>query len=179
MPTKTVKVKAKPIQAEVVNEEPQNLNEKIEQLLGSKGYKDVEIEELYNGVLVSVEGKKSGNIFKFQVKFKVEESHFCCGSIELGEIEIKDEIKHLTKELKEELIRKLLSNCFDEAHETDAYDGVRMLYFTVPINGEEDEEDYEKYELFANGAIKEGFNHVATFTNSNSGNILEHYIKYE
>lgn len=152
------------------------LNERIEQHLQSKGYKNIVITS-NESLVVSAIGAKSNKRFQLEVSFKCSESAFCCGTYEIGEIGIENEIKHLSEDLKQELIAQRLQEVFDEESQKD-YPGVKMAYFTIPTVGE-NKDTLGGYGSFAKGAIRAGFVLVATFTNSNSGNTLEHYIKYE
>lgn len=183
MPDKTIKKSKKKVVQEDNDDEVYEmqqqalpLNERVEQYLQSKGYKNIVITG-NETLVVSAIGSKSNKKFIFEVSFKHAESAFCCGTYEIGDIEIKNEIKHLSEDLKEELIAQALQEFFDEESLKDHL-GVRMAYFTVPVIGE-GKETLGGYRLFVKGALKAGFQLVATFNNSNSGNTLEHYIKYE
>lgn len=153
-----------------------SLNEQIEQLLGSKGYKNVEITQDEESIRVKCVGKKSNKSFEFNVNFSNNESNYCCGTYEVGSINISDGIKHLSEELKEKLIAESLQDLFDSKKEDEK---VRMLYFTVPVSGQNGDEDCKQFILFASGALKAGFLKVAEFVNANSDNVLHHFIKYE
>lgn len=161
-----VQKKVNKVVKKVVVEE-KSIEQKVVEYLESKGYVDITVNIEAGGdeikIDVTAEGKRSKNGYNFCVNCKVEQSPFCCGTIEIGDIElIYDDIKHLTDELKSDLI----SDALEEIYQV--YEG-RLFYCTIPTN--------EEWDYFADGLSKAGFGPVATFTNPGSGNKLRHYIK--
>jgi hypothetical protein len=125
-------------------------------------------------IIESEDNYEDGDSIELDVEYS--ETAHCCGVVELGDIDVQDENKGLIKEeWKIEYIKLLLLHLFK--NETSGK-SCKLFQFTIPIRSYRGK-IIEDYLLFEKGAIAAGFECVAEFKNSNSGNLLRHYIKYK
>lgn len=111
--------------------------------------------------------------YVFNITYGIDHSPHCCGTKEIGYIEILDDFEELGIIIKDSLIIEGIKLALLYSFNEEAK-GKRVIlhYFTIPTKD-------DVYKIFGQAALLAGYQKVGVFTNANSGNKLEHYVKYK